>query len=138
MPFRIIGYDGASYRSQLLSKAKNIVADDTREIQHVDEVLKLLSIMTKDDSYRNILYQEDKKQENEGKSEVKTMCEVAEHLKNIGKSEGLREGLLQKIEIKLAKGKTKEQIADELELTMEETVELLEQVTVSTSGQKDC
>ena len=66
------------------------------------------------------------------------MCEVAEHLKNIGKSEGLREGLLQKIEIKLAKGKTKEQIADELELTMEETVELLEQVTVSTSGQKDC
>ena len=47
---------------------KNYVPDDTREIQHVDEVLKLLSIMTKDDSYRNILYQEDKKQENEGKA----------------------------------------------------------------------
>ena len=214
MPFRIIGYDGASYRSQLLSKTKNIVPvasfvlyfgienhwtkkraikelmqvpkelepyindykinivevawlsdeqlkqfksdfgivanffvqkrrnknyvpEDTREIQHVDEVLKLLSVMTKDDTYRNMLYQKDKEEEMESKGEVKTMCDVAERLKNMGKKEGLREGLqkglcegrreelLRQTEAKLAKGKTNEQIADELELTMEETKELI-------------
>ena len=164
MPFRIIGYDGASYRSQILEKRKkivpvasfvlyfgtqkhwtkkksikecmevpkeldtyvndykihvieiawltekqlglfksdfgivanffvqkrknkNYVPDDKREIRHVDAVLKLLSVMTKDDSYRNILYEEDG-----NKAEVKTMCEVAERLKNQGKSEGRIEG----------------------------------------------
>ena len=73
----------------------------------------------------------------ESKGEVKTMCDVAERLKNMGKKEGLREGLqkglcegrreelLRQTEAKLAKGKTNEQIADELELTMEETKELI-------------
>ena len=163
MPFRIIGYDGASYRSQILEKRKkivpvasfvlyfgikkhwtkkksikecmeipkeldtyvndykihvieiawltekqlslfksdfgivanffvqkrknkNYVPDDKREIQHVDAVLKLLSVITKDDSYRNILYDKDGNE-----AEVKTMCEVAERLKNEGKSEGCEE-----------------------------------------------
>ena len=81
--------------------------------------------MTGDESYRNMLYQKDQEQEKENKGEVKTMCDVAERLKNTGKSEGRREELLRQTEIKLAKGKTKEQIADELELTMEETKELV-------------
>ena len=67
-------------------KNKNYVPDDKREIQHVDAVLKLLSVITKDDSYRNILYDKDGNE-----AEVKTMCEVAERLKNEGKSEGCEE-----------------------------------------------
>ena len=42
-----------------------------------------------------------------------------------GLCEGRREELLRQTEAKLAKGKTNEQIADELELTMEETKELI-------------
>lgn len=87
MPFRMIGYDGASYRGQLLDKRKSVVPvasfvlyfgidrrwnkyksikecitipDDPREIQHVDEVLKLLSVMTGDGDYESILYIEQK------------------------------------------------------------------------------
>ena len=200
MPFRIIGYDGASYRSQILEKDKmivpvasfvlyfgtkkrwtqkqsikdcmkvpeeldpyvndykihvieiawlseeqlglfksdfgivvnffvqkrknkNYVPDDKREIQHVDAVLKLLSVMTKDDSYREILYDEDG-----NKAEVKTMCEVAERLKNEGKNAGKIEGRIEGIECeriraikkKMDKNKSKETIADELELSVEE------------------
>ena len=208
MPFRIIGYDGASYRSQILEKNKtivpvasfvlyfgtkkrwtkkqsikdcmkvpeeldpyvndykihvieiawlseeqlklfksdfgivanffvqkrknkNYVPDDKREIQHVDAVLKLLSVMTKDDSYRKILYDEDG-----NKAEVKTMCEVADRLKNEGKSEGRIEGRnegriegriegieserMRAIKKKIDKNKSKETIADELELSVEE------------------
>ena len=168
MPFRIIGYDGASYRAQLLNKGKSVVPvaslvlyfgteerwdkyktlkecvqipvdlddyindykihvievawltdeqlkqfksdfgivanffvqkrknkdyepDDDREIQHVDEVLKLLSVMTGDHQYENILYSNEKK-------EVKTMCEVAERLVNKGIKQGIQQGIEQGIE----------------------------------------
>ena len=129
MPFRIIGYDGASYRSQILEKNKKIVPDDKREIQHVDAVLKLLSVMTKDDSYREILYDEDG-----NKAEVKTMCEVAERLKNEGKNAGRIEGRIEGIECermraikkKMDKNKSKETIADELELSVEEVEKYIE------------
>ena len=194
MPFRIIGYDGAAYRSQLLDggktivpvvsfvlyfgtekhwtkkrtikelmkvpedldkyindykinvveiawfteeqlklfksdfgivanffvqkrKNKNYIPDDKREIKHVDAVLKLLSVMTKDNSYRELLYQKD-----DGKGEVKTMCEVAERLK----VEGKREAYLEQIKAKIAKNKTSEQIADELELSIKEVHELIQ------------
>ena len=107
------------YRSQILEKNKNYVPDDKREIQHVDAVLKLLSVMTKDDSYREILYDEDG-----NKAEVKTMCEVAERLKNEGKSAGRIEGIeserIRAIKKKMDKNKSKETIADELELSVEE------------------
>ena len=48
---------------------------DPQEIVHVDEVLKLLSAMTGDNRYETILYTD---------RGVKTMCEVAERLENIG------------------------------------------------------
>lgn len=160
MPFRVIGYDGAAYRSQLLNKKKKIVPvvtlvlyfgtekhwdkpcsikelmqiptelgkyvndykihvfeiawlteeqlkmfqsdfgivanffvqkrknkeyvpDDTRALEHVDEVLKLLSVMTGDNSYESIL------SEQEGR--VNNMCEVADRLKKQGKVEGKAE-----------------------------------------------
>ena len=184
MPFRTIGYDGATYRGQLLGKVKNIIPvvtfvlyfgteerwnknltikecldipkdleeyvndyrihvievawltdeqlkqfksdfgivanffvqkrknkdyrpDDPREIKHVDEVLKLLSVMTGDKEYESILYS---KQES---VEVKNMCEVAQRLIREGREEGIQSAvnILRKV------GKTEEEI---LELIMEE------------------
>lgn len=210
MPFRIIGYDGAAYRSQILDKRKNIVPvasfvlyfgtkkqwkknktikelikvpkgledyvndykihvievawlsdeqlqqfksdfgivanffvqkrrnrdykpDDKREIQHVDAVLKLLSVMTGDSSYEKLLYDD-----NNRKVGVKTMCEVAERLRNEGRKEGRNEGRnegrhegknaerIRIIRKKLEKGMSAEQIAELLELPLEEVMKLIE------------
>lgn len=166
MPFRVIGYDGASYRSQLMKgrknivpvvtivlyfgtkrrwnkkrsikelikipqgleeyvndyrvhvfeiawltdeqlqmftsdfgivadffvqkrKNKNYVPNDTRVMQHVDEVLKLLSIMTGDKEYEALIT------DNSGKGKVKRMCEVVDHLINKGKKQGIEQGIEQ-------------------------------------------
>lgn len=197
MPFRIIGYDGAAYRSQLLDKRKRIVPvasfvlyfgtekrwdkkksikelvkipegleeyvndykvnvievawlsdeqlkqfksdfgivanyfvqkrknkdyvpNDTREIQHVDAVLKLLSVMTGDKRYGKILYGNDEK------GEVKTMCEVVDRLVKMGKSEGENEERLRIIQKKLEKGMNVEEIAELLELPVEDVKKLIE------------
>lgn len=61
------------------------VADDPTEIQHVDEVLKLLSVMTGDRDYEKVIC-------DEMKCQVKSMCDVAERLKNIGRQEGFQAG----------------------------------------------
>ena len=161
MPFRIIGYDGASYRSQLLEKRKeilpvmtivlyfgtnrhwygkknikglmkipeelndyindyemkvfeiawlteaeidrfhsdfkivanffvqkrknkNYIPDDPTEIRHVDEVLKLLQVMTGDERYQIIFNK---------KKGVHSMCDVAERLEKMGIEKGLKQGI---------------------------------------------
>ena len=61
------------------------VADDPTEIQHVDEVLKLLSVMTGDRDYEKVIC-------DEMKGQVKSMWDVAERLKNIGRQEGFQAG----------------------------------------------
>lgn len=163
MPFRMIGYDGASYRGQLLHKRKSVVPvlsfvlyfgierrwkqyksikecvtvpdgleeyvndykvhiievawltdeqlamfksdfgivanffvqkrknknykpDDPREIQHVDAVLKLLSVMTGDRNYELALSAINRERE------VENMCEVAQRLIREGREEGRKEG----------------------------------------------
>ena len=160
MPFRIIGYDGASYRSQLLEKRKeilpvmtivlyfgtnrhwygkknikglmkipeelndyindyemkvfeiawlteaeidrfhsdfkivanffvqkrknkNYIPDDPTEIRHVDEVLKLLQVMTGDERYQMIFNR---------KKGVHSMCDVAERLEKMGMEKGMEIG----------------------------------------------
>ena len=178
MPFRIIGYDGASYRSQLLEKRKeilpvmtivlyfgtnrhwygkknikglmkipeelndyindyemkvfeiawlteaeidrfhsdfkivanffvqkrknkNYIPDDPIEIRHVDEVLKLLQVMTGDERYQMIFNR---------KKGVHSMCDVAERLEKMGIEKGLKqgigEGIKQGIEQGIELGKT--------------------------------
>ena len=178
MPFRIIGYDGASYRSQLLEKRKeilpvmtivlyfgtnrhwygkknikglmkipeelndyindyemkvfeiawlteaeidrfhsdfkivanffvqkrknkNYIPDDPTEIRHVDEVLKLLQVMTGDERYQMIFNR---------KKGVHSMCDVAEGLEKMGIEKGLKqgigEGIKQGIEQGIELGKT--------------------------------
>ena len=178
MPFRIVGYDGASYRSQLLEerkeilpvmtivlyfgtnrhwygkknikglmkipeelndyindyemkvfeiawlteaeidrfhsdfkivanffvqkrKNKNYIPDDPTEIRHVDEVLKLLQVMTSDERYQMIFNR---------KKGVHSMCDVAERLEKMGIEKGLKqgigEGIKQGIEQGIELGKT--------------------------------
>ena len=57
-------------------KNKNYIPDDPTEIQHVDEVLKLLQVMTGDARYKRIF---GKKKEG-----VHSMCDVAERLEKMG------------------------------------------------------
>ena len=54
--------------------------DDPTEIKYVDEVLKLLSVMTGDRDYEKVIC-------DEMKGQVKSMCDVAERLKNMGRQE---------------------------------------------------
>ncbi len=58
-------------------KNANYIPDDTQVIKHVDEVLKLLSVMTGDNVYQQVLLSDDRKG-------VNTMCDVAERLVNKG------------------------------------------------------
>jgi len=94
-------------------KNKDYEPDDPREIQHVDAVLKLLSIMTGDNKYETILYSE--------KGKVNTMCEVAERLVNKGIKQGIEQGIehgiLSTVSVLRKVGKTDEEI---IELIMEE------------------
>lgn len=50
-----------------------------RTIQHVDEVLKLLSVMSGDDRYEKILAFSNEK------GQVRTMCDVAQRLEDKGR-----------------------------------------------------
>ena len=71
-------------------KNKNYIPDDPMEIQHVDEVLKLLQVMTGDARYKRIF---GKKKEG-----VHSMCDVAERLEKMGWEKGLKQGIEQGIE----------------------------------------
>jgi hypothetical protein len=57
---------------------------DTSRIKHVDAVLKLLSAMTGDNEYENIILTRERK--------VTNMCEIAQRLINQGREEGLIDG----------------------------------------------
>ena len=74
-------------------KNSDYIPDDPTEIKHVDEVLKLLSVMTGDKRYETILKEE---------KEVRNMCEVADRLENMGIAKGVAKGRAEG-ETKLAK-----------------------------------
>lgn len=75
-------------------KNKDYIPDDPTEIKHVDEVLKLLQVMTGDEHYKEVFRK---------KKGVQSMCDVAERLEQmgiakgieIGKNEGIIEGKMQ-------------------------------------------
>ena len=56
-------------------KHKDYIPDDPTEIKHVDEVLKLLQVMTGDERYQTIFQKE---------KGVHSMCDVAERLEKMG------------------------------------------------------
>ena len=64
-------------------KNKNYIPDDPTEIKHVDEVLKLLQVMTGDDRYKEMFKK---------KKEVHSMCDVAERLEQMGIAKGIELG----------------------------------------------
>ena len=69
-------------------KNRDYIPDDPTEIRHVDEVLKLLQVMTGDERYQTIF------QEKKG---VCNMCDVAERLEKMGMEKGIEQGVKQGI-----------------------------------------
>lgn len=103
-----------------VNKRKNsdYIPDDPTEIKHVDEVLKLLSVMTGDKRYETILKE---------KKEVRNMCEVADRLENMGVAKGRAEI----IENMLRKGMTSEEISQMCEIDLEEVKKVEESLLAS-------
>ena len=64
-------------------KNKDYIPDDPTEIRHVDEVLKLLQVMTGDKRYEEIF---------EKRKGVRSMCDVAERLEKMGIEKGIEIG----------------------------------------------
>jgi hypothetical protein len=83
-----------------MRKNKNYIPDDKTTIKHVDEVLKLLSVMSGDPRYEGILA-------DNRKGKVKNMCSVAERLVNQGRAEGENQ-LAKLIQLLLAAGRTED------------------------------
>lgn len=71
-------------------KNKNYIPQDKRKMKHVDEVLKLLTVMTNDKRYEQLLQTR--------KGEITNMCEVAERLEQQGVAQGIERGIEQGIE----------------------------------------
>ena len=64
-------------------KHKDYIPDDPTEIKHVDEVLKLLQVMTGDERYQTIFQKE---------KGVHSMCDVAERPEKMGMEKGMEIG----------------------------------------------
>jgi hypothetical protein len=77
---------------------KNYIPDDKTTMKHVDEVLKLLSVMTGDHGYEEILM-------DDRKGRVKNMCDVADRLRNEGREQG-EDRLGKLIQLLLEAGRT--------------------------------
>lgn len=92
-------------------KHKDYIPDDPTEIKHVDEVLKLLQVMTGDERYQTIF------QEKKG---IKSMCDVAERIEKmgmeIGKNTGIREEKIRVYKKLLEKGFSEQEAQEIAEL----------------------
>ena len=102
-------------------KNRDYIPDDPTEIRHVDEVLKLLQVMTGDERYQKIF------QEKRG---VKSMCDVAERLEKMGMEKGMEKGMAkEKIATAyrlLSMGLSEAQVATATELPLEEIQKMKE------------
>ena len=67
-------------------KNRDYIPDDPTEIKYVDEVLKLLNVMTGDKRYEKIFQK---------KKGVRSMCDVAERLEKMGIVKGIEIGRLE-------------------------------------------
>lgn len=77
------------------------VPDDKTKIRHVDEVLKLLSVIAKDHRYEDVLKSDEFK-------EVQNMCDVAERIEKKGMEQG--QDLLIEAARRLRNGESPEQL----------------------------
>lgn len=69
-------------------KNKSYISRDKTELKHIDEVLKLLSVITKDNRYEKWLSNSDTEKG------VKSMCEVLDNAINLGIEKGIEQGRL--------------------------------------------
>ena len=88
-------------------KHKNYIPDDPTEIKHVDEVLKLLQVMTRDERYQTIF------QEKKG---VHSMCDVAERLEKMGMEKGKEEEKIRVYKKLIEKGFSEQEAQEITEL----------------------
>lgn len=98
-------------------KNKDYKPNDPTEIEHVDELLKLLSVMTGDRRYEKILAQPQK-------GKVNDMCEVADRLEKIGIEKGIEQGIEKSVINALNNGKTPEEISDFIDVPIEKVLEI--------------
>ena len=88
MPLRVLGYDGAEYvkqsRKENIDKAKYI-ADETT-IEHVEELLTLMSAMTGDNRFEETI------NDLKGKEKI-NMCEVLDRVEARGIEKGIEQGI---------------------------------------------
>lgn len=104
-------------------KNKDYIPDDPTEIKHIDEVLKLLQVMTGDEHYKEVIRK---------KKGVRSMCDVAERLEKmgiakgieIGKSEGIIEGKMQVYKNLLERGFSEKEAFDKKKV-VSDTIEVL-------------
>lgn len=122
MAVRVIGYEGANYRSQYKAKQinmfqsdfrvvaryfsekrknKNYVPHDKTILRHIDAVLKLLAVMSGDHRYETILA------DPEQKGKVNTMDDALTRVINEGHARGLAEGRNEGLAEGLIKGQIK-------------------------------
>lgn len=76
-------------------------------IQHVDEVLKLMSVLTEDNRFLKV--------QQESRGEVKNMCEVLDRVENRGIAKGLAQGIRAMIEMAKKYGVSRENVTREIE-----------------------
>ena len=88
-------------------KNKDYIPDDPTEIKHVDEVLKLLQVMTRDERYQTIF------QEKKG---VHSMCDVAERLEKMGMEKGKEEEKIRVYKKLIEKGFSEQEAQEITEL----------------------
>ena len=98
-------------------KNPNYIPEDPMEIEHVDEFLKLMAVLTGDNRYVDILRFEGK--------EIVSMCDVAARLENIGLQKGDLKRLIKQICRKMQASLSAEEIADDL---AEDDVALIQKI----------
>ena len=102
-------------------KDPDYIPNDPMEIEHVDEFLKLMAVLTGDNRYVDIVKLDGK--------EIVNMCDVATRLENLGIQKGLAEGdmkrLIRQTCKKMQKSLSAEEIADDL---AEDNVALIQKI----------
>lgn len=107
---------------------KDYVPDDKTEIQHVDEVLKLLSVMTGEHRYEKLL-------DDKNGKEVHNMCEVYDRAERRGIEQGIQQALTKDIDIIMAvrKGRAVNEIAKTMEIPVDTVQRIADAMTAKLS-----
>lgn len=111
----------ANYFSQLRKNHSYIPT--TYEIRHVDEVLKLMSILTRDDRFETVQNKMIANKPNIGKGKVKDMIDVLGQVEARGEARGETRGMIKAYK---DMGLSVDEIADKMGKSIDEINEILE------------